>query len=104
MQQEPTYAVHWPRAQRMQTVEPVAPRLDALAGKTVAFVWDYLFRGDEIFAMVQRELAQRFPGIAFIGHEVFGSTHGADEREVLDRLPAKLKELRVDAVVSGMGC
>lgn len=104
MQQEPSYAVHWPRAQRMQAVEPVAARLDGLSGKTVAFVWDYLFRGDEIFAMVQRELTQRFPGISFIGHEVFGSTHGADEREVLERLPAKLKELRADAVISGMGC
>jgi hypothetical protein len=104
MQQEAVFAVHWPRAQRTQAVEPVAPRLDDLSGKTIAFVWDYLFRGDEIFAIVQRELSARFPGLNFIGHEVFGSTHGADEREVLERLPAKLKELRVDAVVSGMGC
>jgi hypothetical protein len=104
MQQEPAFAVHWPRAQRMQAVEPVAARLADLPGKTVAFVWDYLFRGDEIFAILQRELTARFPGITFIGHEVFGSTHGSDEREVLERLPAKLKELRVDAVISGMGC
>lgn len=99
-----TYAVHWPRAQRTQAVEPVAARLDGLSGKVVAFVWDYLFRGDEIFAMVRTQLQQRFPGITFIGHEEFGSTHGADEREVLARLPARLKELRVDAVISGMGC
>jgi hypothetical protein len=103
-EQEATYAVHWPRAQRTQAVEPVAPRVDGLSGKVVAFVWDYLFRGDEIFAMLQRELQQRFPGMRFIGHEEFGSTHGDDEREVLAALPSKLKALQVDAVISGMGC
>jgi hypothetical protein len=103
-EQEPTYSVHWPRALRTQAVEPVAPRIDGLSGKVVAFVWDYLFRGDEIFAMLRRELTQRFPDIRFIGHEEFGSTHGSDEREVLARLPEKLKALKVDAVISGMGC
>lgn len=104
MSLEATYAVHWPRSPRTQAVEPVAGRVDDLAGKVVAFVWDYLFRGDEIFAMVQRELQQRFPGMRFIGYEEFGSTHGADEREVLANLPGKLKQLQVDAVISGMGC
>ncbi len=104
MTQEALYAVHWPRGPRTVSAEPVAPRLASLAGKTVAFLWDYLFRGDQIFAIVQRELQQRFPGIHFIGHEEFGSTHGADEREVLEQLPAKLKSLGVDAVISGMGC
>jgi hypothetical protein len=101
---EPVYSAHWPRASRTGQAEPVAARLDALPGKTVAFLWDYLFRGDEIFAVVQRELQQRFPGMRFIGHEEFGSTHGADEREVLESLPGKLKALGVDAVISGMGC
>lgn len=104
MSQEATYAVHWPRSPRTQAVQPVADRLDHLSGKVVAFVWDYLFRGDEIFAMVQRELQQRFPDMRFIGYDEFGSTHGADEREVLGQLPAKLKQLKVDAVISGMGC
>ena len=104
MSAEATYAVHWPRSTRTQAVQPVADRVDDLSGKVVAFVWDYLFRGDEIFAMVQRELQQRFTGMRFIGYEEFGSTHGADEREVLKNLPGKLKELKVDAVISGMGC
>ena len=34
----------------------------------------------------------------------FGNTHGSDEREVLEALPDKLRELGVDAVISGMGC
>ena len=40
----------------------------------------------------------------FIGWETFGSTHGDDEHQVLADLPANLKKLKVDAVVSGMGC
>ena len=54
MSLEATYAVHWPRSPRTQAVEPVAGRVDDLAGKKVAFLWDYLFRGDEIFAMLER--------------------------------------------------
>ena len=101
---EPVYAVHWPRGERTLDVRPVSPRLDSLDGKTVAFVWDYLFRGDEIFEILKRELAPRHPGIRFVDYEAFGSTHGGDEHEVLAALPGKLRDLKVDAVVSGMGC
>jgi hypothetical protein len=40
----------------------------------------------------------------FIDHEAFGSTHGDEEHQVLAELPAKIKSMRIDAVVSGMGC
>jgi hypothetical protein len=73
-------------------------------GKTVAQVWDDLFRGDEIFPMLEAALAQRFPGIKFVGYRTFGSTHGADERDVLKSLPARMREHGVDAVISGMAC
>ena len=36
--------------------------------------------------------------------EGFGSTHGANERQILADLPAKMESLGVDAVISGMGC
>ncbi|MCX7141946.1 MAG: hypothetical protein NT123_12865 [Proteobacteria bacterium] len=101
---EGTYSVYWPRGERTLDVQPVAPRLDSLSGKTVAFLWDYMFRGDEIFAILQTELLARFPGMRFIGPDEFGSTHGEDERKILAALPEKLKSLKVDAVISGMGC
>ena len=101
---EASYAVYWPRGQRTLDVQAPAPRLDSLSGKRVAFLWDYMFRGDEIFAILTKELQARFPGISFIGHDEFGSTHGEDERKVLAALPEKLKSLEVDAVISGMGC
>lgn len=101
---EATYAVYWPRGQRTLEAQAVAPKLDSLSGKVVAFLWDYLFRGDEIFAILKRELEPRFPGVTFVGPDQFGCTHGADEREVLAAIPEKLKTLRVAAVISGMGC
>ena len=101
---EATYAVYWPRGPRTLDVQAVAPKVNSLSGKVVAFLWDYLFRGDEIFAILKKELEPRFPGITFVGPDEFGCTHGADEREVLAAVPEKLRALRVDAVISGMGC
>jgi hypothetical protein len=86
------------------TARPVAPRLETLAGKTIGQLWDDLFRGDEIFPMLEAALARRFPGVRFVGHSTFGSTHGAEEHDVLKNLPARMREHGVDAVISGMAC
>lgn len=99
-----TQSVYWPRGRKTVSYQPVSERLPTLEGKTVAFLWDYLFRGDEIFPMLERRLTERFPGVRFIGYDTFGSTHGEDEREVLAALPDRLREMKVDAVISGMGC
>ena len=96
--------VLWPRGRRTVTARPVAPRLSTLAGKTVGQLWDDLFRGDEIFPILEEELTRRFPGVRFVRYDVFGSTHGRDEQRVLAELPGKLKALEVDAVISGMAC
>jgi hypothetical protein len=98
------YAVVWPRSAKSIEVKPLATRLPTLEGKTVAFLWDYLFRGDEIWPVLSEELGRRYPGMRFIGFEAFGSTHGDEEHQVLADLPGKLAEMKVDAVVSGMGC
>ena len=98
------YAVVWPRAEKTNQVSALAPRLSTLEGKKIAVLWDYLFRGDEIFPFVQDELSARYPGMEFIGYEKFGSTHGDQEREIIEGLPRRLNELGADAVLSGMGC
>ena len=98
------YEVVWPRSPRTIKINPVAKRLDTLRGKTIAQLWDYIFRGDEIFPILEEELAKRFPDTKFINYSVFGSTHGDKEREVVGSIPAKLKQYRADAVISGMGC
>jgi hypothetical protein len=82
----------------------LAPRLSTLDGKTVAQLWDYVFRGDEVFEFLEQGLKARFPGVRFVNWREFGSTHGSDEREVVAALPQRLRERGVDAVISGMGC
>ena len=54
------YAVVWPRSAKAVEIKPLARRLDALDGKTIAFLWDDLFRGDEIWPILKQELGQAF--------------------------------------------
>ncbi|MSP98603.1 MAG: hypothetical protein EXR29_15570 [Betaproteobacteria bacterium] len=98
------YEVLWPRSPRQVTKKSLARRLDSLEGRTIAQLWDFLFRGDEVFSALEQELGARFPGVRFIGWREFGNTHGKDEREVVASLPRRFKELGVDAAISGMGC
>jgi len=98
------YAVVWPRSAKTVEIKPLAKRLNTLDGKTVAFLWDDLFRGDEVWPMLKGELAKRYACVTFIDHDAFGSTHGEDEGRVLAELPEKIRSMKIDAVVSGMGC
>ena len=98
------YDVVWPRSPRGVQQRRRADRLDTLTGRRVAFLWDYLFRGDELFPVLAKELTNRFEGIEIIGYEEFGNLHGTDEKERVGRLPEQLRDRGVDAVVSGMGC
>ena len=97
-------SVVWPRGERTVARSDLAPRLDTLEGKTVCQLWDYLFRGDEIFPIIERELSARYPGIRFVPYQEFGSTHGDEERAIVEGLPRRLEALGADAVISGMGC
>jgi len=98
------YEVYWPRAPRQQRRKQLAPRLATLEGKTIAQLWDYLFKGDEVFALLEEGLKARFPGVKFVSWREFGNTHRSDEGKVIAALPERLRELGVDAVVSGMAC
>ncbi len=99
-----TYEVIWPRSPRGVQHRRTADRLESLDGRRVAFLWDYLFRGDELFPVLADQLRTRFPSVEIVDYEVFGNLHGADEKERVGRLPDDLRNRGVDAVVSGMGC
>jgi len=98
------YEVYWPRSPRQVGVKPLAPRLDTLNGRTVAQIWDYLFRGDQVFELLEEGLKRAYPKVRFVSWREFGSTHGGDEKEVLAALPKRFRELGVEAVISGLAC
>ncbi len=101
---EPVYHAVWPRSLRGVQARRRADRLSSLEGARIAFLWDYLFRGDELFPVLEAELRERFPGVDIVGYDVFGNLHGSDEKALVGRLPDDLRTRGVDAVVSGMGC
>ncbi len=101
---EASYEVVWPSSPQGVQAQRLVDRLDSLEGKRIGFLWDYLFRGDELFPILERELTNRYPGIEIVGYAEFGNTHGGDEAKVMAGLPAALEAHRIDAVVSGMGC
>ena len=96
--------VYWPGAPRQGAEKPLAARLQTLEGRRIALLWGWLFRGDEVYELLQTALKARYPGISFIHWNEFGSIHGNDEREVVAALPEKLKRLGADAVLTSMGC
>ena len=101
---EASYDVVWPRSPLGVQARRSAPRLKGLDGRRIAFLWDYVFRGDELFPVLEKELRQRFPSIEILGYAEFGNLHGPDEKQRVERLPDDLRTRGVDAVVSGMGC
>ena len=99
-----TQNVVWPRAPWARTGARLATRLDSLQGKVVAQLWDWVFKGDKMYAVWEKELAERYPTIKFVSWKEFGEIHGANERQVLAELPEKLRSFGVDAVICGVGC
>ncbi|MBI2908488.1 MAG: hypothetical protein HYX92_12660 [Chloroflexi bacterium] len=100
---EPTYEVVWPLGRSAYETLPLASRKDDLSGKTVCELWEWLFRGDEIFPIVRELLSQRYPGIKFVDYTAFGDTHGAKEKAVIAALPEMLRKQGCQAVISGVG-
>ena len=97
------YEVFWPGGANAVHTVSSAPRTD-LTGKRIGLLWDYVFRGEEIFPILEESISERYENVEFIGYDKFGSTFGGDEHAVLTALPRLLKDLKIDAVISGIGC
>ncbi len=98
------YDVLWPRGERNVKASALAPRYSTLAGKKIALLWDYIFKGDVVMNEIAKGLKERYPGVEFVHWDVIGNIHGQHEREIIAGLGARLKEMKVDAALSGMGC
>ena len=100
---EPRYRVLWPLASIDIPAAAQTSGLADLSGKTIAELWDQIFRGDVAYAQLREHLRKRYPGIRFVSWSEFGNIHGPKQREILEGLPDKLREHGVDAVISGIG-
>jgi hypothetical protein len=100
---EESFSVLWPLGPTdAQTLLPRS-RLADLNGKRIGFVWDYVFRGDEMFPIIEAELQRRYPDAVFVPYERFGNIHGKDGNAFIDALPERYRSEGVDAVVVGVG-
>ena len=100
---EPVYEVVAPIGRAVRRSRSLAPRLSSLEGKTIGEVWDWLFRGDEIFRGLRVRLNERHKGIRIVPYDHFGRFDGPDQIERLAGLPAMLRSAGCDAVISGIG-
>jgi hypothetical protein len=91
----------WPLARRSFDSVRLGGAVVDLNGKTICELWDWLFRGSEMFPLIRAGLQARFPGARFVGYDAFGSTHRGGE--VLTELPGFLREQGADLVISGIG-
>ena len=85
----------------------IAPRLDDLNGKTVAEIWNGVFKGDQTFPLLRRLLKQKYPSINVIPYTEFPHIYGGDnptaQKKLAKQLAALAKEKGCDAVISGNG-
>lgn len=100
---KPTFRVVWPLGRTV--VRPIKPSdaISSLAGKTVGFLWDGVYKGDKMFSIIRKKMEERHPGVKFVDHAVFGNTHGPNAREILKALPVVLRQQGCDVVISGVG-
>lgn len=99
------YDVVWPLGRALVEEVAASARPQDLTGKTVAFLWDYLFKGPEMFEMIQEHLTATYPGVRFVDYTAFGNIHAteAEEKANLDALPQRLRDHGVDAAVVAVG-
>lgn len=102
-EQQPGYAVVWPLGKSHWDKRELNPGLPDLNGKTIAEVWDRVFRGEEIFPAMREALKKKYPQVRIIEYDTFGDPHGANQINVLADMPALLRKHGVDAVISGVG-
>ena len=84
-----------------------ARRLDDLNGKTVAEIWNGVFKGDVAFPIIRRLLQERYRGLNIIPYTEFphvpGSDHPLQQRERARRTAALAKARGAHAVITGIG-
>src|SRR5688572_32854109 len=68
-EQEASYEAVWPLGKSHWDKRDLNPGLGDLNGKTIAEVWDRVFRGEEIFPAIREALRKQYPGARFIEYD-----------------------------------
>lgn len=100
---EPVYEVVWPLGRSSYETLRLAPRSPELNQATICELWDWLFRGGEVFPAIREAISARYPQAKFVDYTVFGNTRGANEREFIEFLPHLLSQHECDLAISGIG-
>jgi hypothetical protein len=102
---ESEFQVVWPLGRSVAREIDVSHGVGGLDGKKVAFVWDYLFRGREMFEVIKNVVAEQFPRAEFVDYEAFGNIHGSDSEEKanLESLPQRMREHGAACAVVAVG-
>lgn len=101
---EEIYEVVYPLGTQVSREKDVAPSLPDLNGKTICELWNYAFRGEDSFPIIERLMKEKYPGVTFVRYEHFGNIHDPSEEDrIMAELPRKLKEFKCDAVIAGNG-
>ena len=100
---EPLFETVWPLGRKAYAGRELQDRVADLSGKVIGELWDYLFRGEEIFPILREELRARYPGVQFVTYDVFGNVHGPEQLALVAKIPERLAHHKVDAVISAIG-
>ena len=100
---EPVFEVVWPMGRTTADEVAPTPPLADLNGETIGELWDWLFKGDEMYALLRDHLRTHFPDVKFVEFTAFGNIHGQNESEVIAALPDLLRKHGCDAVLTSVG-
>ncbi len=101
--EQPQYDVLSPEGRLTTNELTVTPGAVDLDRAVVGQVWDYMFRGDDIFRDIRQALGDRHPGIRFVDYTEFGNIHGPDQDALTAQIPEKLRRHGCTAVIVGVG-
>jgi hypothetical protein len=97
---EPSYMALWPLGEDM--VETVAAP-QAAPGLNAVILAELEHLDTKWFPVIRAALLRRFPNIRIVEAPTFGLTHGPHEREVVAKIPERLKAHGAQVAISGIG-
>ena len=92
-------------ARRGEVVETISlATRSGLIGDRIGFLWEKIFRGNEIFPILEIKISERFDKVELVGYENFGSTVGHYSFITLTNISNYLKKIQINAILPGIGC